>query len=254
MARASANVFITNSGTGSEAAGVVLSLQTLGGSPPPPSGGPVITLTSSTASQGTLPQLTNNSSPSAHQGKFSSSNSTNVLTVTGPGTGNYVAAFANTINNGNGDGNDYVQVNGFNPAKDAPEVYALKLDLGGTYLNPANSANTSVIAAIINDINNANSSTFGANIASTVSGIFAPVFSGYDVLLTFPSGYITGLTPGTPAEVDFGFDFTGYSDTTAGIATGSLTTTDIGVIPEPASIGMMMLGGLGLLGRRKRKD
>jgi hypothetical protein len=228
----------------------VLKTQTLG----TVAAGPVISLTSASTAQ-TLPQLLNNGTPpnGAHQGTFSNTGGANILAVSGA-SGGYVPAFANSIKNGAGDANDYVQVNGFNPAKDAPEIYALKLNNNGTYINPSVGSNASVIAAIIADINTSNSATFGGSIASTVSGQLASIFSGYDVLVTIPGTYINGLTiPGSGAQVDFGFDFTNYSDTTVGIATGGLTTSDIGVIPEPGSLGLLAIGGMGLLARRKRR-
>jgi PEP-CTERM motif len=49
------------------------------------------------------------------------------------------------------------------------------------------------------------------------------------------------------------FDFSQFTDPNYGITAGSLEIAEIGVVPEPASMGLMALGATGLLIRRRRK-
>jgi hypothetical protein len=46
--------------------------------------------------------------------------------------------------------------------------------------------------------------------------------------------------------LDFGIDLSGENSTL-----GPLYVSDIGVVPEPTSLGVIALGGLGLLARRR---
>lgn len=213
--------------------------------------GPTITLTSgNVAPPAGLSQLLNGAS-SAQHGQFTPS-SGNVLTVTGS-SGNYLKGTVNNIGpSAAGDNKDYVQVGGFSPSSDK-EIYALKLDQSGTALAPSSAA----IATIVADINAANDSTFGvtqlastaAQEASSNAGA-AALFSGYDVFLTIPTAYLSGLTNGTGFNFNFGFNFSGYTDG----AVSNITVTDIGLVPEPgAMLGVLSLGAVGMFSYRRRK-
>jgi hypothetical protein len=78
---------------------------------------------------------------------------------------------------------------------------------------------------------------------STVPAAIAADFPGttYDLMLSLPA-------PGTDPFVNLDFsDFAGD-----GLSFGQLGVSDIGLVPEPASAGLLVLGGIGLLARRKR--
>ena len=46
-----------------------------------------------------------------------------------------------------------------------------------------------------------------------------------------------------------GVDFSGYGGNTDGVT--GLQVSDIGVVPEPTSLGVIALGAMGMLGRRR---
>ena len=71
----------------------------------------------------------------------------------------------------------FTSVATFSPGTDK-EVYALKLDQGGTGIA---TTNTTLLTAIVADINASNS---GNITASLVTGVYTSLFGGYDVLLT----------------------------------------------------------------------
>lgn len=196
-------------------------------------------------------QLTNTAGPTTgdNQGIFAPTGGTNIVAVTGS-SGSYVPGYVTSIANSgtgtSGDPSDFVRINGFIPATDSVLV-ALNLDNNGTALNPVTDG--SLIGTIIGDINT-NNPGFGGTLASTVPANLAPQFPGYDVLLTFPSSFVSGLTPGSPAQFDFGFDFGGYTN---GSVT-NVTVTDIGVVPEPACLGLLSVVGLALLPRYRRRE
>jgi len=221
-------------------------------SPPPPVPVPAIYFTPG-GSPPSLPELTDSTSATgngANTGFFTPPGGTNnILDVVGSHS-IYVPGYVNDINNSaTGDQSDYVKVAGFDPPTDAIFA-ALKLDNNGTPIDPSNST---VINAIITDINTANDATFGSSaLASTITGSFNNVFGGYDILLSFPPAYTGTRTTGTGAngQFDFGFNFTGYSDSGAGV--GTITVTDVGVVPEPGCLGLLSAAGLLLLPRYRR--
>jgi hypothetical protein len=100
---------------------------------------------------------------------------------------------------------------------------------------PADLAN--IIAYI-----NSNDGTEGA-IASAIPASLAALYPGYDLLLSDTAG-------ANDPWADL--DFSGFGDTS--IPTGTLGITGVGVVPEPASLSLLALGGIGLVSRRRRKD
>jgi hypothetical protein len=189
-----------------------------GGSPPLPSGD----------------QLLNGGS-GAHTATFTAS-SGNTLLVTGSNSV-YEPGYANNINGGSGDLTDYVNIGGFSPSADSVFV-GLKLDNDGSPITPG----SALAEQIILDIKT-NPSNTGVT-ASDVTGGFASVFAGYDVLLSFASD----PTASAPGQFDVGFDFSSYTPTGG----GSVTVTNFAVVPEPGCLGLLSVAGLVLLPRYRR--
>lgn len=189
------------------------------------------------------PQLT--AGAGAHQGTFSATNGADTLAVTGSNSV-YVPGYITSINSGSGDATDYVKFTGFNPTTD--DIYfALKLDNNGSPINP--SLDAEVITAI-----NSNPAYAGA-VASAVTGAFTNVFAGYDILLSFPNNGSRPAAAVSGEQFDFGFDFSSYTDAGIGGGSGSgITVTDIGLVPEPACLGLLTAAGLILLPRYRRRQ
>ena len=210
--------------------------------------GPSISLTG----QGSVPtgygnQLVQQSAgPAPDQAAFSPNTPPDTLVVTGS-NGSYVPGTATAINGGGASGGDaanYVKVQGFNPAND-PHVFVLNLDNNGSPLTPGNgtTADDARIAQIVSDIN----ATYGSNVATALTSTgFQGQFAGYDVAINLN---------GVASSEYFAFNFSGYTATDANSnpITG-VTVTDIAVVPEPTSLGLLALGGLGVLGGRRRRN
>ena len=208
--------------------------------------GPIITLTNATTAQ-TQTQLTDSgtNTPGAHQGQFTpTSGGSNTLSVSGS-NGSYVKATVTNIDNGAGDSGDYVTFQGFSPSSDK-EIIALELLDNGTVPTSAQ------LAAIVADINSANDTAFGTSAlaSTTFPGGASPFTSPFDVYLTIPTTYLSTLGS---EPFDFGFNFAGYTDATAGVA--NVTVEAVGLVPEPGSmLGVLALGAVGMFARRRRRN
>ena len=127
----------------------------------------------------------------------------------------------------------YLAVSGLNPASDT-EIYALHV----TDSIPAKLA--ADLAEAVSEFNAGSYSGYSLSASSTdPTGRFG---SGYNFYLTF-----SGSTLGAGAPY-FGFDFSqlnGIGDT---LSVDAVAGT---AVPEPASLGVLALGGLGLLARRR---
>lgn len=195
-----------------------------------PTAHPIISLSSSGVQSNYGVQITNGSG--VNQGTFSTG--TNVLTVSGS-NGKYNVA---QVTNIDAEPTDTVEANGFNPASDI-EIYGLDVTTtssGGTQLSAAN------LATLAADINSSATTGYGygSSIAST-SLTNDPFPAKYNLFLTF-----TGLTSGTEF---LGFDLTQDPNIPTGAAVYA-----VAVVPEPMSLGLLALGGVGLLARRRKSS
>jgi len=137
---------------------------------------------------------------------------------------------------GNGSDNADFNFAGFSAGSTIDMLLKFSTTTGG---DPATNA------SVLSDIENYINGNDGTGITvSTVPAAIAASFPGttYDLLLSATAG----------ANDPFAdFDFAAFSDSS--VTGGSLTVSDIGVVPEPASLGLLVLGGVGLIGRRRSK-
>jgi len=135
----------------------------------------------------------------------------------------------------------YVQVtgSGFNPATDE-EVFALAVDSNGVL---ASGSTTSTLAQIVSDLQagapagvTVEALTSTPPVGPNITGIFNP--AAWNVEVVESTG--VGMSP------YLGYDFS--TDTT----NPNTTITAVGVVPEPTGVGVLVLGGMGLMARRRR--
>jgi hypothetical protein len=205
---------------------LVVNIGTTGSSTPPAH--PIISLSSSGVQSNYGVQITNGSS--VNQGTFSTG--TNVLTVSGS-NGKYAVV---QVQNIDAEPTDTVEANGFNPASDI-EIYGLDVTTTSSGATQLSAGNLATLAA---DINSTNAYGYGSAIAST-SLTNDPFPAKYNLFLTF-----TGLTSGTEF---LGFDLTQDPNIPTGAAVSA-----VAVVPEPMSLGLLALGGVGLLARRRKSS
>lgn len=202
-----------------------------------PTGHSLLSLTSSaTTPTGYGVQITNGTG--ANQGTFTGPGAAvNKLTVVGS-SGFYAKAEVTGIKDGasnaNGPSTDYVEANGFSPATDE-EVYALDVLFNGV------AANQSQLNALVTAIQTFNGGPTGpAMTVTTVSPVPNPFGSQYNLF----------IDPHSAADNFLAFDFSNSND--SGLPAG-YTVSAVAVVPEPMSLGLLALGGVGLMARRNRR-
>jgi hypothetical protein len=197
----------------------------------------IATYFSSTDAIHALPVLTVNilGGPSSHAiiNLSAAANSTYApvlghLTVTGS-NGSYNVAQVTGLSNTIGS----VEGNGFTPPTDT-EIYALDVLVNGSQ------ATASQLATILTEIS-ATGLQAGLSVSSTMAN--DPFASNYNLFVT-AAGLITGA----------GDNFLGFDLTTSNDANlpGGITVSAVALVPEPMSLGVLALGAVGLLGRRRR--
>jgi hypothetical protein len=137
-------------------------------------------------------------------------------------------------------------VTGFNPPGDK-EIYVLAVDSSGSLATTDLSLIISQLQAAITTGENgsgpvdATVTTF-ASLPASIQGLFTP--NTYNIAITFPTGNDASGFATSPDSLvwNFGRFFVGY-----------ITVTNVGVVPEPGSVGVLLLGGIGLMGRRRRR-
>jgi len=92
---------------------------------------------------------------------------------------------------------------------------------------------------LVSDINAGGNTTVTATLASADPTLASfDGISGWDIELT--------STGSAPANGYFGFNFAGDSNA------NGITVADVAAVPEPATAGLLLVGGVGLLARRRR--
>jgi hypothetical protein len=144
------------------------------------------------------------------------------LTVTGSQAAGYTPASASIPSAQASQGT--VVVNGFQTGDE--EIYALDVFANGVQATGA------ALQAIISELNGV-ASPAGTTVTAITDPRIAALFPNANV-------QVTGIDP-----ADFNYSFSG--DTT-----NNPTLISVGVVPEPTGVGMLVLGGMGLLARRRR--
>lgn len=124
----------------------------------------------------------------------------------------------------------FAEAHTFNPTSD-PELYGLDVLVGGQQASAAD------LAILLADVN-----ASGAALGGLVATLTSPSAA-------FPGADNFFLTAATPPSGD---NFLGFNLANATGLSGSATVSEIDVVPEPTSIGLM-LGAAALLAGRRRK-
>jgi hypothetical protein len=164
------------------------------------------------------------------------------ITITGGG-GSYVAGQVTAINGGAGDVEANVGVTGWNPATD-PEFFGIQVDVNGSLATTTQLA--TLIAAIDGDGDVP--ASFGAT-ASTTDPTHGDL-SGLDTATTTYNLFLTFAGGGPGASDDLGLDLSNSND----LNLTGYTFTAVSVVPEPMSLSLLTLGGVGLMARRNRRN
>jgi hypothetical protein len=142
--------------------------------------------------------------------------------------GGYSPGFINGLTAGVNQG--YTATGGFLAAD--LEIYLLNIKTGG------------------NDPTSADESQLASDITADNSGVVATLVTDPNLVNLGGIAWDIELKFSSPVNPngDLGFNFSGETN----LAGGAITVTDIAAIPEPATAGLLMVGGLGLLARRRR--
>jgi len=155
------------------------------------------------------------------------------VAVTGLGNGNYnptVTTISPAATTGS------VAVSGFNPSSDS-EIFALEVLEGGS--SPG--ADLTTIAA---QLQTALDAEYPGATVTTTDPTPGGAFKGssfFDIFADIP-------TPGAGGNTALNFGLTGFTGTSG----GTITLAAVGVVPEPTGVGVLALGAIGLMARRRR--
>jgi len=173
------------------------------------------------------------------QGTFSTG--TNTLTVTG-GSGHYTVAQVTGISSAAGVATGNVAVAGFNPITDE-EIYGLDVKVNGTQ------ATAGQLATLIAAIGGTGVPASTGVTASTTEPDAAGVISALDTASTTYNLFLTFAGGGVANPENLNLDLAAAND--PGLV--GYTFSAVAVVPEPVSLGLLAIGGLGLMSRRSRR-
>lgn len=174
--------------------------------------------------------------PGAVTGTFSPATSP-TLTISG-GSGSYSVAQVTGINGGAGDSVGNVTITSWNPTSDE-EIYGVDVEVN------ASQASLAQLNTLITEIAGGGIAPASAGVTASTTDPTHGNLSGldggsvYNLFLTFAGG-------GPSATDDLGMDFSSSNDPNL----VSYTFNAISVVPEPMSLSLLALGGVGLMARR----
>lgn len=151
------------------------------------------------------------------------------LSVTGAGSGNYNPVVATVANATSGS----VVIDPFSPSTDI-EIFALDI--------PATSADLILIAQQLQQ-------SLDQQFPGATVTLSDPSPGGAFKADPFFDVFVDIQTPGSFGNDNFNFNLTGFTGLTGSQAP---VLAAIGVVPEPTGLGVLALGALGLMGRRRR--
>jgi fibronectin-binding autotransporter adhesin len=197
---------------------------------------PIFSLTTTAPGAAYGSKITNGSGDL--QGAFTGPGaSINKLTVTGGG-GSYVLQQATGIKDGSGSSNGpsqaNIEANGFSPATDK-EIFALDVEVGGSQASPTQ------LSTLVTEAE-ADGLPSGMTVSTSAPSPNNPFASNYNLFLS--------VSPGLASDVFLGWDLSSSNDSHL---TGGYTVSAVAVVPEPMSLGVLALAGIGMLGRRGRR-
>jgi hypothetical protein len=196
------------------------------------SASPLFSLTTAAPGAAYGSQILNGSG--ANNGTFTGTGAAqNTLTVVG-GSGVYAGAQVTGISGGAGTNQGYVAANGFSPATDK-EIFALDVEVNGTQ------ASTSQLNTLIADAGTIGGGLPAGVTVTTVAPAPNPFSSFFDVFVD--------VNPGIGAAPFLGMDLLSTNDSNL----AGYTVSAVAVVPEPMSLGLLALGGVGLMARRNRR-
>jgi len=186
---------------------------------------------------------TNTNYPVPVTGTFSPNTNaaTGQITVTG-GSGSYVAGQVTGVGGAGGIPEGNVGVTGWNPAAD-PEIFGVQVDVNGSLATGAELA--TLISAIDGDGTAPASAGVVASSTDPTHGDLSGLDGGgvYNLFLTYAGGSPDG------GSDDLGLDLSNGNDSNL----VGYTFTAVSAVPEPMTLSLLALGGVGLMTRRNRR-
>lgn len=162
------------------------------------------------------------------------------LTITGSAAAGYTVAQVTGLSSATGN----VTTSAWNATTD-PEIYGVDVKVGGVQ------ASAGQLATLLNAINGGDGAVLAsAGVSATLTDPTGGALSGldtgtttYNLFLKFAAG-----GPSIPLD-DLGLDLSGSNDSNL----AGYTFSAVSVVPEPMSLGLLALGGVGLMSRRSRR-